>query len=364
MRTFKKILVVILCVLIVFLCAGLILGIGSRETFLFRGGNTLQSYELAMEKEIEPEGIDGLEIQFGMNSNSVYFYESEGENIVVREYLNFDAEENQLSTLERKDSRLLIKGKRRNTFAFISIGNRHNGYIEVYMPAGFKPELFVVTVSGDVRAEGEPAWGDSFHVSTTSGDIYFPTVSSKEVKLSSTSGDIRLEHAAGRSIKASTTSGDISLGQTDGGLTVSSTSGDVHIMGGEGERSVSTVSGEIHLDEINGGFDLSSTSGDIAVASGKSRGRANTVSGDVRIFFSELTGSLDIGTTSGEVDLKLPAEVSLTLEFSSVSGEAETFFDNALSFNKRGTHAEGSYGGGDNEITISTVSGGLRITEW
>ncbi len=299
-----------------------------------------------------------------MNSNSVYFYENEGQNIIVREFLNFDPEEDQLSTVERKGSELLIKGKRRNSFSFISFGNHHDGYIEVYLPVNFSSGLSVATVSGDIRADCDFLGWHDFYVSTTSGDINFPKVDADNIKLTSTSGDIKLGQTTGKSVKASTTSGDIILEQIDGAAVISSTSGDVHVLGGEGERNVSTVSGEIRLDEINGGFDLSTTSGDISVAEGRSYGRANTVSGDVRIIFNELTGNLDIGTTSGEVALRFPSEVSLNLHFSSASGEASTFFDDVLSFNKRGTHADGSYGGGDNEITVSTVSGGLRITEW
>lgn len=364
MRTLKEVLIVILCVLIAFLCA--ILGMALRGggwASISRGNVLNRNYELVMEKEIEPEGITNLNIQYGMNSNSVYFYENEGENIIIREYLNFEAKEEQLSTVEQKASELLIKGRKRNSFSFLSFGNSGRGYIEIWLPSDFKAGLSATTVSGDIRAEREFVRGDIFHVSTTSGDVYFPRVEADDIKAASTSGDITLEQAAGKRIEVSTTSGDIRLGQVEGGAVVSSTSGDVYILGGEGERNVSTVSGDIRLDGINGSFDLSTTSGDISVAEGKSYGIANTVSGDVRLFFDELEGNLDIGTTSGEVALRLPAEASFTLHFSSTSGEVNTFFDDVLSFNKRRTQADGTYGSGSNKVTVSTVSGGLRITE-
>lgn len=364
MRNLKKVLIVILCVLIAFLCV--IMGMALRGggwTSASRGNILNKNYKLVLEKEIEPEGITKLNIQYGMNSNSVYFYENEGENIIIREYLNFEAKEEQLSTVEQKASELLIKGKRRNSFSFLSLGNNGGGYIEIWLPADFKAGLSAATLSGDIRAEQELAWGDIFRVSTTSGDVYFPGVEADEIKASTTSGDITLEQAAGKRVEASTTSGDIRLGQVEGGVWASGTSGDVHILGGEGERNVSTVSGDIRLEGINGSFDLSTTSGDISVEEAKSYGSANTVSGDVSISFDELEGNLDIETTSGEVALRMPAKASFTLHFSSASGEADTFFDDALSFNKRRTQADGAYGSGSNKITVSTVSGDLRITE-
>lgn len=87
------------------------------------------------------------------------------------------------------------------------------------------------------------------------------------------------------------------------------------------------------------------------------------MSGDIRIFLDELQGGLDISTTSGDVSLQLPKTASLSLHFSSTSGECVTFFDEELSFNKKGNKAEGQHGGGEHSIDVSTVSGDLSISE-
>lgn len=366
MKTTKKILIIILCILTMFLCGILWVGLRSGEPgfFIHRGEVINNNYTLAMESEVNSEGITSLNIQYGMNSNSVYFYEGEEENIVIREYLNFEPEEGQLSAVSKQDSELLIKGKQRNSISFISFGGSRNGYVEVYLPADFTASLAAVTVSGDVRSEREFVGADSFQISTTSGDLYFPKVEAEDIRFSSTSGDITLEQMAGESIKAATTSGDIMLGLAKGDVEASSTSGDIRILSGEGQRNVSTISGEIRVDEINGSFDLDTTSGDVSVMQGEGYGNVNTVSGDVRIFLTELQSNLAVGTTSGEVHIKLPEEGSYTLHFDSTSGEAKTFFDDELSYNKRGNQADGTYGSGESKIiTVSTISGDLRITE-
>ena len=65
------------------------------------------------------------------------------------------------------------------------------------------------------------------------------------------------------------------------------------------------------------------------------------------------------------VVMQIPDNASFALDFDSTSGECNTFFDDMLTFNKKGNHAEGIYGNSsDSEITVSTVSGDLRITRY
>ena len=55
---------------------------------------------------------------------------------------------------------------------------------------------------------------------------------------------------------------------------------------------------------------------------------------------------------------------AFAFNYSSTSGDCSTFFDDVLSFNKKGTEAKGQYGVADGKsIIVSTVSGDLRITK-
>lgn len=399
MKTLKKVLIIILCVLIAFLCAvlGIVIHSGMDRLNIYSSNEYYKNFTLAMEKEIKPEGITILDVQYGMNSNSVYFYENEGENIIIREYLNFEASEEQLSTVEKNASKLLVKGKKRNSFSVLSFGNNLDGYTEIWLPADFKAGFTVKTASGDIHFPVAEA--DDISLSSTSGDITLKQAAGKHIKASatsgniilgqiegnveidSTSGDIRLEQAKGDvrtdstsgnvtlgriegTVKAESTSGDITMEQVKGAVKAESTSGDIHIMSGEGARTINTTSGEIIINKISGSFDFDTASGNIFVAEGSGCGNANSTSGDVSISLYELADNLTIETTSGEVALRLPKEASFALHFSSVSGECDTFFDEALSFNKKGTQADGVYGkDGSSKIMVSTTSGGLRIGE-
>lgn len=400
MKKLKITTIIFLSAAAICLCAIMIILLTSDRSFSF--GEDSQNYSLVLEKEFDAADIESLKIEYGMNSNDVLFFEGTGESIVVREYLNFKPKDNQISTVTQNGTELQIKGSRRNSFVFFSFRPR-NAYTEVYLPADYAEKLdslYVKTLSGDVNSELSFALRNSFSASSTSGDITFPEVKAHEIQLHSTSGNIYVRAAQCETFSAATTSGDIwarqvtgkssissvsgeiAVGGQNGDITISTTSGDIYAEQVTGEALVSSVSGEIFLKRQNGDVDASSTSGDIRIgvlqgnfemdsssgevqiADGTGQGRADTISGDVQIYLAQLTGDLNISTTSGWVDLRLPETVSLTLDFDSTSGECSTFFDDQLSYNKKGNKADGQYGGGAQKVRVSTTSGDLRISEY
>ncbi len=417
MKRLQIVMIVLLSVLMLSACA--VLGI-----FLTRGipsGADLQNYSLVQEKKVPAEGIESLKIDYGKNSTDVVFYQGTGEEVVVREYMNFEPDKNQLSSVELKNGELVIRGARRNLFSFFGI-HVQGAYMEIYLPPelaqGLKT-LAVKTVSGDVSSEVEMRLQDSLTVTTTSGDvlfskvqagkmqtsstsgdIWFPEIQAENAGISSTSGSVRLDSASAAAVDISTTSGDITVGQAEGRAEITSTSGEIKLSGLEGPCQISTTSGDISLGQVSGAVSLSttsgnvrldegqsgleaeSTSGDIQVRSlegdfgmettsgelvisdGKGAGTAHSVSGDIYISLAELSGDLDISTTSGTVDVKLPKTAAFDFRFSTTSGQCNTFFDQVLSFDSKRRNAQGQYGSGGHSVKVSSVSGDLSIREF
>lgn len=407
MRKLKAATIVFLAGTAVCLCAFLVLALSGSGAGFGTGGNAGISgpgsgdYSLVMEKEFTPENIRGLKIDYGMNSNDVYFYQGEGESVVIREYMNFTPKENQISGAEEKNGILWVKGRRRNQFGFLFV-RPWDAYTEIYLPADMAlqlEEVEIKTVSGEIVSEIPFAVQKAFSVSSTSGDFSFPEVRAEKIQAGSTSGNISMEKALAEQITASTTSGDIeleeiegnvkisstsgnailgrvsgdigasttsgdiSLGEVDGNMDISSTSGVVRLREGRGRFDGDTVSGDIRLETLEGAFQMNTTSGNVTLAAGDGWGEAETVSGDVKIFLGSLEGDITVSTTSGNVDIALPETASFTLDFDSTSGDCNTFFDEQLRFNKKGNQAEGQYGSGENAVRVSTLSGDLRITK-
>ncbi|MDE6129485.1 MAG: DUF4097 domain-containing protein, partial [Lachnospiraceae bacterium] len=372
MKAVKIVLITILCGLIVFL--GVVLGVGARRGTGFNHGFG-KPYELAGEWEVPAAEIERLYIDYHMNSNDVYLYEGTGENIVIREYVTFKEREEWFSTIEEDGDRLIVKGRRRH-FGFFSTGGFNSGaYIEIYLPSGLLQEIDIVTTSGEICVEREFAGCESFSVESSSGDIRVQRVEAEKITAGASSGDIVFHQIVGdaaiatssgeitvRQIEGnaavSASSGDVTLYQVEGDAAVSTSSGEIQVLGGAGSRNLSASSGSIRLADMDGIFNLHTTSGEIYVENGSGYGEARASSGDIDIRLVEMNGSLDIHTTSGEVSIYIPTEVSFSFVFDSASGECVTFFDDCLSFNRRGTSAKGDYGSSpDKKINISTSSG-------
>ena len=177
-------------------------------------------------------------------------------------------------------------------------------------------------------------------IGTTSGDLFIPALAADDIRLNSTSGSI---DAVTTTLKlyASSTSGNVKVRQDGdiGAVDLSSTSGSVSldVAGTAEEVKAGSTSGNISpvLASVNKA-DFSSTSG--------------CFSGSVRAF-----QELKIHTTSGKVDVKLPAEPGFTCKVDSSSGDLTT----ALSLAKNGNQY--TCGDGSARCSIDTSSGDITL---
>ena len=201
------------------------------------------------------------------------------------------------------------------------------------------------------------AW--SLDITTTSGDITVKQARGK-TKISSTSGEIQVRSLEG-TVNTSTTSGDISLGKVTGAVNLSTSSGSIRLEEGQDGLDAESTSGDIQVGLLKGEFRMDTTSGEIVLSDGACAGKAHSVSGDIRICLAELSGNLDVSTTSGAVELQLPKTADFQFRFNTSSGDCQTFFQEALSFDGKRRNAKGQYGGGAHSVDISTVSGDLEV---
>ncbi len=398
MKRLHMILIGLIGLLMVMLCV--LLGVSLIRGRRLETGHG--NYSLVQEKSFPAEDIRSLKIDYGSSAHDVLFYQGTGDEIIVREYMNFEPNKSQLSKVQETGGELTIKGAGKGLFSFW-FGFSQGSYTEIYLPAGLAEgmdALSVKTVSGDVLSEIGLTCLGNLMVSTTSGDVRIPEIKADTMQMSSTSGSIRLEsvlaerteisttsgditieQARGQTkisstsgeilisglegpLRTSTTSGDISLGQVTGDITLSTTSGAVRLENGQGDFEAESTSGDIRVENLDGDFKMNTTSGELSVSRGNGSGTAHSVSGDIRIFLEVLAGDLDISTTSGSVGLAFPETADFQFKFSTTSGECETFFEDALSFDSKRKNAEGRYGDGGHSVKISTVSGDLSVREF
>ena len=369
MRSLKIGLLVMLCILTAFLCGIFAYGMTGHNIYrAFQGGYYDRDYvgmHLVLEKEVPIDGIDSISISYGKNSNDIYLYEGQGDVVTIKEYNEADLNENELSTVAVNGSKLEVKGKRRSSrrigVGFFRFGYG-GGYTEVWLPASYKGELALATSSGDITSEMDLVLERDLSAASTSGEITMPDVTAGNVSLASTSGNVNVEAITGNA-QIGTTSGDITVQHIDGNAALSATSGNAKIMEGSGDRSASTSSGDVTIDGADGSWQIYTTSGEVRVKGQNDNGSIETTSGDVSLEVVELSGTLDINTSSGSVNMKLLQDSAFDFSADTASGNIDTFFDDDLKFSKRGNSAQGTHGQNPqgNSIRIGTTSGDVRI---
>lgn len=368
MKNRKITALVLLCIVTVGLCGVFAYGMTGHNIYRIGYGSRLDhggaasvysSPQLVMEKEVSLDGIDNISVQYDMNSNDIFIYESENDMLTIREYSELDLQEKDLSTVTVKGSEIEVRGKRRNGNSFqIQIGlfgvRSAYCYTEIGLPLSYKGQLTLSTVSGDVKSQIDISLERDFKASSSSGDIRIPNITAPNVSLSSTSGDIEMD-AVRTDVKDSTgvvtietSSGDIDISQLTGEMEIESTSGEITVKQLTGQTKLKSSSGNIESETIAGDTQLQTTSGDIRI--GQIEGTVTAESSSGRIEIREGNGDRKVKTTSGEIQLD---EIAGAWDIRSSSGEIWL----------KAQEGSGSISttSGDIELDLEKLAGDLRI---
>jgi len=339
MKRLKIGLIMILGMIALGLCVVLVYGISAGNAFrhapgVAGDGNFDRYYadmQCVLDEEIPLDGIDSILLLYDMNNNDVIFSENEGSHLIIKEYVNYDVDDSEISTVNQNGSELEIKGKKRkssyinldfNFFAYHSHSGRF-GYTQVWLPASYKGSLKTQTASGDILAEMDIAIDGNCTLSSTSGEMSLGSISAKQAEISSVSGDQMMEAIQAEQVDIASTSGSIMADtiQTDveenNIVNIATTSGDIQLTRLLAkEISISTLSGYLNAEDITGTAGISSSSGDIMIAKLEGAAVASATSGDIQI--NAGSGTREVSTSSGDILLE---GVSGNFNAATTSGE-------------------------------------------
>ncbi|MEQ6168405.1 DUF4097 family beta strand repeat-containing protein [Ekhidna sp. MALMAid0563] len=126
-----------------------------------------------------------------------------------------------------------------------------------------------------------------------------------------------------------------------------------------GDVIIKGMAGEIEAKSQVGDLEFIDVTGPIV---------AHTLSSDLEVSFTSLssTSPTSLSSTSGDIDVTLPASVKGTFKMSTISGGVYTAFDfdfgeDANIRRVGGQKAEGKLNGGGVEVSLKTVSGDIYI---
>lgn len=265
MKYLWRALVVIFCVVIVigFAIMSKALPESKNNMFFEHYQNMRQVYE----NTFELSKVKNIRINYC--SEDVEIYPSESSQLEIKEYMNFDPKDSELSSLWRTGDTLAIEEGDREMFFFFVFGNQKR--IEIYIPQDFQGALSVELGSGELNIGMDMVLSE-FNIDMQSGKAVI---------------------------------GKIDAEQTDIGLT----------------------SGHISIEELTGrqNVDVSSGSVDLKLATGE--GKYHCSSGKIGLKVSELRGDMDLDVSSGKIEVLLPEDSEFVYESKISSGDADTYFE-------------------------------------
>lgn len=184
-----------------------------------------------------------------------------------------------------------------------------------------------------------------------------------DLAVTSVSGSLKIENVDGQTFVRSI-SGSANVGDVGGKLEMTSISGNVVIGNVGGEARVTSVSGNLEIGNVGG------------------EARVTSVSGNAR--FGQVNGSLDVTSLSGGLNATLTSLSTQGIHIRSVSGSIEIGFKSDVNADFSAEHISGKVyldvpnvvrdseakepnvrariGAGGTPITISSVSGNIRLT--
>ncbi len=165
-------------------------------------------------------------------------------------------------------------------------------------------------------------------------------------------------------------------------LSVTSVSGSLQSGDVDGQVHVSSISGSANFGNVGGKLQVNSVSGSVEVGNVGADARVNSVSGNVGL--GHVNGSLDVTSVSGGVKAALMNLSPPGIHINSVSGSIEIGFKSEVNADFTAEHVSGQVyldvpnvtrdseekssnvrariGAGGTPITISSVSGNIRLT--
>jgi hypothetical protein len=148
------------------------------------------------------------------------------------------------------------------------------------------------------------------------------------------------------------------------GAEVKSMSGDITLDAVAGDITAETMSGEVAACDLSGDVRFRSLSGGLTLAGGLVTAlEGNTMSGPVT---ADVTlagaGGIHVGTVSGEVTLRLPADSDAAVRLQSTSGAVRTDFETLRAVKAPASHTvSGNVGAGTGRVSVTTMSGAVTL---
>ncbi len=300
MKLFGRFVVIGLCILAAFTIAILGKRLPQRENTSWF--HDVESMHLVQEESFDMSGIENLVMDF--ESEEVILYPSTSSEIEIKEYMNYEPSELELSVINAKGDTVEIKqGESRH--AIFSWNTERK--IEVYVPEDYEESFAFSLGSGSLDITMDKKFSD-FYLELKSGKVTTSQITAASIDIDCSSGKADFEALVGKQ-------------------NIAIQSGEVKIDGGSGDAVYHCSSGSFTATNEFGVVEAELSSGKMELTIKEGSGNFSTSSGNMDVEIEKLAGDLDIEVVSGSTDIELPEDAAFEFEAHVSSGHVDTSFD-------------------------------------
>jgi hypothetical protein len=231
---------------------------------------------------------------------------------------NNRAKEKTSFTFNNDENKVEVTAKTKSSFFGWSSGIRLR--FEIKVPKNFNPETH--TSGGNIKLEG---LNGNTNLKTSGGNIYVRN-SSGTIKTNTSGGEIRVENVSG-SIK------------------------------------LSTSGGNIEASNFKGDFDAHTSGGNIKLAGNDSRIYAETSGGDIRLDYKGENRGIELSTSGGDIEIRLPADFNAAAKLSTSGGNISCDFKGSNAVKISSSKFEADINNGGKPLYAKTSGGDIEVRQ-
>ena len=145
-------------------------------------------------------------------------------------------------------------------------------------------------------------------------------------------------------------------------LEISTAGGDIKCGGIKGNVNLNTSGGDLWADKCSGDINVSTSGGDIFLFCNDAEINAETSGGDIRLEYEGENRGIEISTSGGDIEIKVPKMFSAAMELSTSGGDVSC----SLSMNNikkvSGSRLIGDLNSGGEKLSAHTSGGDITVT--
>ncbi|HEX7077510.1 MAG TPA: DUF4097 family beta strand repeat-containing protein [Candidatus Eisenbacteria bacterium] len=147
-------------------------------------------------------------------------------------------------------------------------------------------------------------------------------------------------------------------------LNLRTSNGEIRIRGALGTVNALTVNGDVELTGAAGPADVRTTNGEVRLTGISGSAIARTTNGGVTADVASLPkgGVVNLQTTNGDVDVRLPKDVAATVEATTTNGKVNLDFPVVSQGRLTTKSIRGTIGGGGARVSLQTTNGNVDLS--